>query len=394
MQLDVTSDDSAAAVIDWLRSDFGGLDLLVNSAGYMSSGDLGAPCAATTSGNELDTNLGGPIRMTRLALPLLRQAPEAGIVYISSAVALTAVPQLSVYAAAKAGLHSFARSTRAGLTDTNIHIFEILPPLVDTDLASEIDARKIAPSAVADAIIHGITHNRQQIAIAAVRPLVPLARLAPRLADRLVQRALQPSPSQERPITASATNDRAVRPMTMPSASNRARRPLNSGRLDRWGAAVRGEAEVRAVDRSLPLWHQMIHQHDLSQLPSIVHPDAVFHSPIAVLPYTTREPLVLAVNTLTTVLEDFSYQHTDQTADGNDIALEFTARVGDNALKGTHLIHFGDDGLIRDFEVMIRPLSALHAVATAMAAQLGNQRSAFTQPTNDTSRAAQGASRS
>ena len=192
VQLDVTSEDSAVAVIEWLRSDFGGLDLLVNSAGYMSGGDLGAPCAATASANELDTNLAGPIRMTRLALPLLHESSEAGIVYISSAVALAAVPKLSVYAAAKAGLHSFARSTRAGLAGSNIRVFEVLPPAVDTDLASQIEGRKIAPSAVVDAIVRGIGRNRQQIAIAAVRALVPLTRFAPRVADRIVQNAVRP----------------------------------------------------------------------------------------------------------------------------------------------------------------------------------------------------------
>jgi uncharacterized oxidoreductase len=199
VQLDVTSEDSATAVIDWLRSEFGGLDLLVNSAGTMNGDNFGAPCAANSIAEQLDTNLGGPIRMTRLALPLLHQSPDAGIVYISSAVALAAVPQLSVYAAAKAGLHSFARSTRAGLADSNIHVFEVLPPAVDTDLASQIEGRKIAPSTVVDAIVRGISRNRQQIAIAAVRQLVPLARLAPRLADRIVQSAVQSSPTQQKP---------------------------------------------------------------------------------------------------------------------------------------------------------------------------------------------------
>ena len=193
VQLDITSEASAAGVLGRLRSSLGGLDLLVNNAGYMSSGDLTAPDADAATAEELAINLGGTVRMTRLALPLLRAAPEAGIVFMSSALALTAVPQLSVYAAAKAGVHSFARSTRAALRETAVRVFEVLPPLVDTDLARAVDARKIAPSAVVDAIIAGIRHNREQIPVAQVRPLVVLARLAPRLADGIVQRALRPS---------------------------------------------------------------------------------------------------------------------------------------------------------------------------------------------------------
>jgi uncharacterized oxidoreductase len=53
IQLDVTSEDSAAAVIDWLRSDVRGLDVLVNSACVMDGGDLTAPGAATKSAKSL-----------------------------------------------------------------------------------------------------------------------------------------------------------------------------------------------------------------------------------------------------------------------------------------------------------------------------------------------------
>jgi uncharacterized oxidoreductase len=131
--------------------------------------------------------------MTRLALPLLQAAPEAGIPFVSSAVALTPVPGLSVYAASKAGVHSFARSLRAELAGTGIRVFEALPPVVDTELARSLDVAKISPAAVADAIIAGVERDRLQIPIHQVRPLMLVARLAPRLADRIVQHAVQPS---------------------------------------------------------------------------------------------------------------------------------------------------------------------------------------------------------
>jgi uncharacterized oxidoreductase len=201
VELDVTSERSAAEVIDWLESDFGGLDLLVNNAGVMNGGDLTAPDSGTTSAEELAVNLGGAVRMTRLALPLLQVAPEAGILFVSSAVALTAVPHLSVYAASKAGVHSFARSLRAELADTTIRVFEALPPVVDTELAHDLDAAKITPAAVADAVIAGVTRDKLQIPIAQVRPLVFLARLAPRVADRIVQHAMQPTTPSERSAT-------------------------------------------------------------------------------------------------------------------------------------------------------------------------------------------------
>jgi uncharacterized oxidoreductase len=189
LQLDVTSEQQGRQAIDWISAELGGLDLLVNNAGVMRRQALSdsRPAAATA---ELDINLGGAVRMTRLALPLLEREPEAGVLFMSSAVALTAVPGLSVYAATKAALHSLARSLRAELADTRVRVFEVLPPVVDTDLERGLDVAKIPASAVADAVVSGVERDREQIPVAQVRPLVLLARLSPGLADRIVLRAV------------------------------------------------------------------------------------------------------------------------------------------------------------------------------------------------------------
>jgi len=50
--------------------------------------------------------------------------------------------------------------------------------------------------------------------------------------------------------------------------------------------------------------------------------------------------------------------------------LEFSARVGDRGLKGIDLIAFDADGLITDFEVMVRPLNGLQALGAEMGARL------------------------
>ena len=195
LRLDVTSEQEASGAVDWLAAELGGLDLLVNNAGVLGSYAFGSAEAARASVEEVDDNLTGSIRMTRLALRLLEQSREAGVVFMSSAVALAAVPQMPVYAATKAGLHSLARSLRAELEGTRIRVFEVLPPVVDTPFARGLDVPKLAPAAVAEAVVRGLERNREEIRIARVRQLALLARLAPRLADRVVARALTPSPS-------------------------------------------------------------------------------------------------------------------------------------------------------------------------------------------------------
>ncbi len=131
--------------------------------------------------------------MTRLALPLLEAAPQAGVVFVSSAVALGAVPGLAAYAATKAGVHSLARSLRAELREREIAVFEVLPPVVDTELARNLDVAKLPASAVVDAIVGGIARDREEIRVARVKQLAFLARVAPRLADRILIRALGPA---------------------------------------------------------------------------------------------------------------------------------------------------------------------------------------------------------
>jgi uncharacterized oxidoreductase len=59
---------------------------------------------------------------------MLEASLEAGIVFVSSGVALTAVPGLAVYATTKAALHSLARSLRRELAGSGILVVGVLPP--------------------------------------------------------------------------------------------------------------------------------------------------------------------------------------------------------------------------------------------------------------------------
>lgn len=132
-----------------------------------------------------------------------------------------------------------------------------------------------------------------------------------------------------------------------------------------------------AVGRSLDTWHHMVASRDLSNLLSIVHPDAVFRSPMANTAYTSAPALMLALSTVIQVFEDFTYHRQLATDDGLNIVLEFSARVGDKQLKGIDLVRFNEAGQITEFEVMVRPLSGLQALGAEMGARLGDKLPAF-----------------
>lgn len=122
---------------------------------------------------------------------------------------------------------------------------------------------------------------------------------------------------------------------------------------------------------ALERWHSMIAARDLSRLPEIVHPKAVFRSPMAFKPYASREAVVLVLRTAASVFENFQYHRQLFSEDGLNAVLEFSAEVGGKQLKGIDLVGFDGDGLIVDFEVMVRPMSGLAALAEAMAQRVG-----------------------
>lgn len=87
--------------------------------------------------------------------------------------------------------------------------------------------------------------------------------------------------------------------------------------------------------------------------------------------------MALLLRTVLTVFEDFAYHRQLVSADGRNVVLEFSARVGEKQLKGIDLIQFDADGLITDFEVMIRPMSGLQALGAEMGARLGHLLPAY-----------------
>ncbi len=126
-----------------------------------------------------------------------------------------------------------------------------------------------------------------------------------------------------------------------------------------------------AVTAALRQWHHMIAQADFSELPAMTRSDVVFRSPAVYKPYHTAPVLHLILNTVMQVFEDFTYHREFISADGLSVVLEFSARVGDRELKGIDMIRFDDTGKIAEFEVMIRPLSGLQALAAAMGTRIG-----------------------
>jgi 2,4-dienoyl-CoA reductase (NADPH2) len=125
-----------------------------------------------------------------------------------------------------------------------------------------------------------------------------------------------------------------------------------------------------AVAASMKAWHEMIESKNLGELASILHPKAVFRSPMAYTPYPSAQAVQVILSNVVQVFENFKYHRELASADGLSVVLEFSAQVNGKDLKGIDMVQFDAEGKITDFEVMVRPMSGLQALGDEMGKRL------------------------
>ncbi|GAA2910866.1 nuclear transport factor 2 family protein [Streptomyces thioluteus] len=130
---------------------------------------------------------------------------------------------------------------------------------------------------------------------------------------------------------------------------------------------------MTAADR----FRAAVERRDPAALDELFTDDIRFHSPVKFSPFEGK-PMVLGLfGVLLRIFEDFRYigHHTGsaETADGAEApsaVLLFRAVVGGKQIHGVDLLHFHEDGRIKEFTVMVRPQSAVHALGEAVLAGL------------------------
>jgi hypothetical protein len=115
---------------------------------------------------------------------------------------------------------------------------------------------------------------------------------------------------------------------------------------------------------------QAIEAHDVEAAAAVLADDVVFKSPVVFRRYVGKDAVGAVLAAVSRVFEDFSYEAELASEDGRHHALMFRARVGDKELEGCDFLHHGEDGLVDEFTVMVRPLSAAMALRDRMAAEL------------------------
>jgi ketosteroid isomerase-like protein len=108
---------------------------------------------------------------------------------------------------------------------------------------------------------------------------------------------------------------------------------------------------------------------DFAAVRELFAEDIVFRSPVAFKPYEGREIVASIIRGVGRVFTDFRYVRELASEDGLGSILVFETFVDGVSTNGIDLIEVNEDGLISALTVMVRPLSAANALATAMAAQ-------------------------
>lgn len=187
---DITKDDEVAALMNRVISEFPELNILINNAGkahryFAAEQDAGTYSKAQ---EELAANFLAPVRLTEGLLPVLKKQTEAAVVNISSIVSFAPSIFLPTYSATKAALHSFSQTLRLTLSSSHVKVFEVLPPLVDTEFAKSLTGDKIPPSEVARAIIDALEKNEYEIHVGFTSVLYKLFLDSPEKAIKTINR--------------------------------------------------------------------------------------------------------------------------------------------------------------------------------------------------------------
>jgi NAD(P)-dependent dehydrogenase (short-subunit alcohol dehydrogenase family) len=134
LKLDVTSKNEIHQAVEQTIAHFGRIDVLVNNAGFGITGAAEAFSDEQVR-SQLETNLYGPIELTRAVIPYMRKQQAGRIIQISSIGGRIGTPGISIYQAAKFGLSGFTEALSTEVAPLGIRVTSVEPGGFRTDWA-------------------------------------------------------------------------------------------------------------------------------------------------------------------------------------------------------------------------------------------------------------------
>ena len=131
---DMSNEEDCIRVVSGHQERFGGMDVLVNSAGIGIAGTVES-LQTKHLDLQLNINLRGLLLVSRESIPLLKET-KGWIINLASIAGTTPTPGLTVYGATKAAVIALTRSQNAELDSDGVRAIAICPGFVDTAMAA------------------------------------------------------------------------------------------------------------------------------------------------------------------------------------------------------------------------------------------------------------------
>lgn len=176
----------------------GGINLLINAAGVNHFAML-EQLDDVEINAMLAVNISAPICLTKLLLPLLKQAGSAMVVNVGSTYGSIGYAGYASYCATKFALRGFSEALRRELADTRVGVLYVAPRATRTTMNSSaaqvlndaLNAGVDDPQTVASAVVHSIAGDRRDLYLGwKERFFVRLNSLFPHLVDKGLRKHL------------------------------------------------------------------------------------------------------------------------------------------------------------------------------------------------------------
>ncbi len=182
---DISSQTELNRLVAFIKQEHNDLNVLINNAGIQYNQTLlDKTYSLQKIEDEISTNLTAPIKLIFSLIPVLQSNSNSAIVNVSSGLAIVPKVKSAVYCGTKAAIHIFSKSLRYQLD--KVKVFEIIPPLVDTEMTKGRGKGKISPQKLVDEFIKAFKNNKYEVNIHKVKLLRIINRISPKIADRIM----------------------------------------------------------------------------------------------------------------------------------------------------------------------------------------------------------------
>lgn len=159
---DVTKKEEVDELIKMAQQTFGGLDIVINSAGQMLSSKI-TDYQVDEWDSMIDVNIKGTLYTAKAALPTMLEQSSGHLINIASISGFEVTKSSTIYSATKAAVHTITQGLEKELAKTGVKVTSISTGMVDTAITATYnptDRKKLEPQDIAEAVLYALTQPK------------------------------------------------------------------------------------------------------------------------------------------------------------------------------------------------------------------------------------------